>query len=277
MYQQIPSCPPPTYTVTTNNNLNTNEEKFRSIVQKYEISKMFVNKLQSLQTFKIVFIFDDSGSMNTALQDSPLNKTNNLIKATRWDELLYFANISIEIASIFNTKGCDIYFLNRSPPVHNVKDTSELVNYFANTPNGYTPLTEVLKQVLNDNPESSLAERKLLIIIVTDGEPTNHDGVKDVKGFKMCLKSRSNNVFTNIIACTDDEQSMAYLNNWDRKLKNLDVIDDFRSERTEVMKARGPNFQFSFGDYVVKSLVGATDEEMDNLDEPDGVSCCTPL
>jgi hypothetical protein len=78
------------------------EAKFKEIIQKHDISPYFYSKLQLLQGFKIVFVFDDSGSMNIALQESPLNSGKTLLHATRWDELQYFANISLEIASIFD-------------------------------------------------------------------------------------------------------------------------------------------------------------------------------
>ncbi len=55
-------------------------------------------------------------------------------------------------------------------------------------------------------------------------------------------------------------------------LKNLDVIDDFRSEREEVMRKKGNGVRFSFGDYVVKSLIGSIDKSMDYLDEKE--KCC---
>jgi hypothetical protein len=55
-----------------NKNFNTfkidREEKYREIIFKHEISNEFADKLQQLQGFKVVFIFDDSGSMNTVLQ-----------------------------------------------------------------------------------------------------------------------------------------------------------------------------------------------------------------
>lgn len=57
------------------------EDRFREIINKHEISTFFSSKLQKLSQFKTVFIFDDSGSMNSVLEDSPLNtgllKVNN--------------------------------------------------------------------------------------------------------------------------------------------------------------------------------------------------------
>ncbi len=41
---------------------------------------------------------------------------------------------------------------------------------------------------------------------------------------------------------------MAYLNDWDKKIPNLDVVEDYRSERQQVQAYRGKNVPFSFGD-----------------------------
>ncbi len=89
------------------------EEHYRSIIQKYEISEDFARRMQLLQGFKIAFIFDDSSSMKTSLADSPLNTPGSLLNVSRWDELKYFADISIEIASVFDPQGCDVHFLNK--------------------------------------------------------------------------------------------------------------------------------------------------------------------
>lgn len=42
--------------------------------------------------------------------------------------------------------------------------------------------------------------------------------------------------------------NVRYLNDWDKRIPNLDVADDYRSERQEILKAQGKNFPFSFGD-----------------------------
>lgn len=51
------------------------DDMLHDIISRHEISSFFAGKLQKLKTFKIVFIFDDSGSMNTTLDESPLNTT----------------------------------------------------------------------------------------------------------------------------------------------------------------------------------------------------------
>jgi hypothetical protein len=249
------------------------EEIFREIVRKYEINPDYAKRLQCLQGFKIVFVLDDSSSMNTTLDDSPLNNVTNLLKATRWDELKYFANISIDIASLFNENtATDLYFLNK-PPIKQCQNSFELNNYFNNNSvyskaNGYTPLTQALNTLLSDNAQS-IRERNLLIVILTDGEPTDPFGNIAIKEFKRCLEKRSpiNKIFVTIIACTDEPSAISYLNKWDKQIPNLDVVDDYRSEKKQITKLKGANYRFSYGDYVVKSLIGSIDKSFDQMDE----------
>ena len=91
------------------------------------------------------------------------------------------------------------------------------------------------------------------------------------------LKSRAKSVYTTIVSCTDEEDTMSYLNNWDRALPRLDVVDDYKSEKNEVLRVQGRSFRFTFGDYVVKSLLGSIDPSLDNLDEHKLSRKCTIL
>ena len=111
------------------------------------------------------------------------------------------------------------------------------------------------------------SDGNLLTIVVTDGEPTDDRGNSDIKGFRKFLKSRPSNVYTNIVACTDQDDSMRYLNRMDRSLKNIDVVDDYRKEKDEVRKARGRRYQFTYGDYVCKAIIGSVDPTVDNMDQ----------
>ena len=43
---------------------------------------------------------------------------------------------------------------------------------------------------------------------------------------------------------------MDYLNNWDKQIPRLDVVDDFRNERAQIVRAQGTQFRFSYGDYI---------------------------
>ncbi len=101
--------------------------------QKLEINPRMAQRLQALNSFKIVFIFDDSGSMNSV--DSGTMPSVNNMMMTRWDELLQFARTSVELACLFSPNGCDIHFLNR-PPLRNIRDSNQILNCFSMKPQG---------------------------------------------------------------------------------------------------------------------------------------------
>ena len=81
------------------------------------------------------------------------------------------------------------------------------------------------------------------------------------------------------MACTDDDTVMAYLDHADDNIPRLDVTDDFQSERSQILRAQGPQFHFTFGDYLVKSMLGPVDHYFDSLDTSGAHGkqgdCCT--
>lgn len=240
-------------------------EQLTEIILKYEIRPFYSAKLRALENFRIVFIFDDSGSMNFKLKESPHNSKDK--KVTRWEELKYFSEIGIEMANAFNREGTDVYFLNR-PVARNLRSPDELTPHLAPRPNGFTPITRAVKAAISDHNLALLGSRKkLLLVIVTDGEPSDEQGSIAIADFRACLESRPEHVYTTIVSCTDEKFTMAYLNNWDSDLPRLDVVDDFASEREQILAVQGQNFVFSYGDYIVKCLLGSVDSELDNLDE----------
>ena len=68
------------------------------------------------------------------------------------------------------------------------------------------------------------------------------------------------------MACTDDEQCMAYLNQADNAIPRLDVVDDYHSERQDILRAQGAGFHFTYADYLCKALLGPLDPYFDSLD-----------
>ena len=237
-------------------NLPISADVIRNMKFKINISNL--QRLAKLKDFKIALILDDSSSMNTV---SLLDE-----KITRWNELFNFVKIAIEIITLFNQTGCDVHFLN-SDSIINVKSVDQLSEVFENKPLGLTPLSSILKNVVAENPPESLGSKKLLIIIVTDGEPTNNLGDVDIAEFKKILLNRPDFCFTNIVACTDDVTSIGYLNGLDIELPRLDVIKDYKTEENEIKSVQRSDFQFAYGDYVTKAIIGSVFPELDSLDE----------
>ena len=179
---------------------------FQNIVEKHSISLFFAKQLKQLENYEICIICDDSGSMS-----NPVKNSINLNK-TRWTEAQTSLKIITDIASIFDSNGIDIYYLNR-PVIKNVCKSEDVNNYkhFFDEPNGFTPLGERIQEVL-DNKKSF--ERNLLIIIFTDGQPNNMTLFMDVLKYRKPVDK----IFISIVACTDDSACIGYLNDLDKEI-----------------------------------------------------------
>lgn len=250
-------------------------DQFRDICQLHQISDMFASKLRQLEGFEIFIIMDDSGSMTTPVKNPLLAADPYGKQPTRWDEGKAICRVTIDIAALMDKSGVDFYLLNR-PPIGSVYNHSQLEGIFDTKPNGYTPIVPVLRQIL----QLPTNDKKRLIIIITDGQPTNERNKVDISTFRSVLEyERGPDDHVVIVACTDESGVMNYLDNWDKELERLDVVDDYLSELREVQEKQGKHFPFSFGDYIVKLLLGSIDTQMDNLDElrrhysPDGSLC----
>ncbi|CAF1170310.1 unnamed protein product [Didymodactylos carnosus] len=234
-------------------------QRINQVAQRYEINPSLVNRLRVLEGYEILLLCDDSGSMNT-----PLETTSQ----TRWDELKQIINIILDICIIFDSNGVDIYFLNRRP-VQNVTNISQLNECFSSKPQGMTPIVPVLRNILQTKGSQAQQGKKLLIFIATDGAPTNDQGQVDIQGLEYVIRNERNaqTTYVSFLACTDDNESVAYLSNWDKQMQNVDVVDDYRTEKQEIQRQRGYQYPFSYGDYIVKALLGAIDPQLDALDE----------
>lgn len=234
--------------------------RFGEVVDKYKISNTYALKMRQLENYDITVICDDSSSMSSPVK-SPTNPFEHV--DTRWTEAQKSLKIIVDIASIFDADGVDIYYLNRKPIKRIVSgEYLETKKNFHDSPSGSTPLGKVLAQVLNEK-STVIREKPMLLIIFTDGRPDDMGSFID--NLKKC--SQTERIMINIVACTDDEHAVGYLNGLDRKIKHLDVCDDYHSEMTQIQKVQGKNFAFTFGDYITKILLGPIDREIDELDE----------
>ena len=64
----------------------------------------------------------------------------------------------------------------------------------------------VFRRVLRDK-QNEIEERKLLILLATDGVPTDNQGHRDIRSFEYLLKKErkpTNRIPVTIIACTGE-------------------------------------------------------------------------
>merc|ERR1712018_1108660 len=93
-------------------------------------------------------------------------------------------------------------------------------------------------------------EKSCLLFILTDGVP-NEGADAFCKTIEDLVKKRSTskNFKVQIMACTDDDNAVGYLNVIDERLEEVDVTDDYRSEQKEVL-SKGKMSKFTRGDWV---------------------------
>ncbi|CAF1062831.1 unnamed protein product [Rotaria sordida] len=234
------------------------EERLMTLVLTYEIRKNDVQRLRKLKNFEIVILCDDSGTMTNFVDGTT---------RTRWDELRMFVRLVVEIGTIFDSNGINIHFLNRqnSYRITNPKDVERL---FKIPPRGYTPLARVLRNILQSHVQHQ-QNKKLLIFIATDGIPTDDDGNPNLPEFKHVMEHERqvDNTHVMFLICTDDSETVSYLRQWDAEMVNVDVTDDYQTQKKMIREIHGANYPFSYADYVVKVLVGAIDPDIDRSDD----------
>ena len=164
---------------------------------------------------------------------------------------------------IFDEDGIDIHFLNREG-ISNVTNMNYIQNILEITPSGRTPLTQKCNRHLK---QYSGSNKPVLLVIATDGIPTDGSST-DIEGFEKCLKAKNHNRFyIFILACSDQDADVGYLNKLDKKVPNIDTLDDYNSELLEVQEVQGKQFSYTLGDHVARLLLGPICPELDGLDE----------
>ncbi|VBB17580.1 hypothetical protein YASMINEVIRUS_43 [Yasminevirus sp. GU-2018] len=237
------------------------DAKLQDFFVRNEISPYFQEDVCELAKYDIVLVCDDSSSMKE-MSEYLSPKTNEIVKKTRWHELRETVEMIVELATLLDDDGIDVWFLNRASPYKNITTPEQVMKLFKKQPNGSTPLTATLKKVM-DEP----LKKPRLILIITDGEP-NNEGVSDCDAFKQLLKYRdSKNNRIGILACTTNDTTMNWLNILDKDIEDLDVTDDYITERDDILKIQGSYFEYTRTDHLIKMMLGPILKKYNDLDE----------
>ena len=169
----------------------------------------YIAKLRSLESKKVVVLVDDSGSMNNPMFPAAVKKDPYARQVTRWMEMQRYLAVILDFATALSPQGCDVHFLNR-PPMRGVTDVTQLAPAMAAPPSGYTPLVPALNFIWNENA-AAMRESGVLMIVATDGSPTNSQGGDDLSNFFDTVRSKPSQCAMTMIAFTTDRNSVEYL------------------------------------------------------------------
>jgi hypothetical protein len=100
-----------------------------------------------------------------------------------------------------------------------------------------------------------LKEKNVLMVLATDGQPTDDDGNIQLQEFVDFIASKPERLYLSILACTDDSEEMSYLDNLEAlQIPHFCVSDDFRDERKRFRAETGDIL--THGTYLAKVLLG---------------------
>jgi hypothetical protein len=244
-------------------------DKLQSILDKHHVTIVSKDSLAVLEDYNFIAICDDSESMRMSAKPKEERRLGEK-PVTRWHELQEGVSLLVDIITCFRPEGLDVYFLN-SGIVRSVKSSGneKLQIIFQAGPTGKTPLTKRLREAAADY--SARSELPTIMFIFTDGEPdggpkrfvkTLGDLVSNSGSFKKTSQFR-----VQIMACSNNDDEIAWLNEIDQQSELIDVTDDYYNEKRRVMAIKGNDYTFTRSDWLVKAILGPVDKSVDNVNE----------
>mmetsp|Transcript_2681 Transcript_2681/g.4048 ORF Transcript_2681/g.4048 Transcript_2681/m.4048 type:complete len:431 (+) Transcript_2681:147-1439(+) len=209
-----------------------------------------------------IWVVDNSGSMEIGDGHRIVTTSDREIVSqtvTRWEELKDAVLYHAEMAAILNTPSL-FKLLNPSPGLDKkdfaiggssgknsssdeIREARSFINRI--TPVGPTPLTQhvwdIQKSIYNMAPKLRLEGRQVVVVLATDGLPTDADGYigDDIDAeFVAALKALEGlPIWLVIRLCTDEKKVKDFYNELDSEVElSLEVVDDFMGEAEEVYR-----------------------------------------
>lgn len=257
-----------------------------TIFASYEVPIGLINKLLALTEYTLNFIIDDSGSMNMTsdllmsaahpmvkkVRDPQGRRATTNSKLTRWEEaedrihimldmLAYLPIDTIKLSFLNNTSSnLELTHAHKTPEQFCAESHEKISQLFSRKPGGGTPLYKKLSEAFKQSSGNTMH------YVFTDGEPSDVT-VDQVKTLILNRPNPKMNPLT-FISCTDNDEEAEWMKEIEEAASFTAELDDFNSERREVLKDQGPVFPFTRGFWLICQLVAAINPyDLDALDE----------
>jgi hypothetical protein len=245
------------------------------IFQRYEVPVGLMSKILELSTeqMHLEFLIDDSGSMGTI--DAVLTTGQ---KCSRWAEAQERLMILMEILAYVPVASIRIQFLNRptviqlthhgfTPQTFKQNAAVQLQQAFQAKPSGLTPVAKNLNDIF---ARAMTRPAKTCVYLFFDGAPSEGKQATE----QLLLRRNAAKIPFTFVTCTGRDEDVEWAKEIEEKPMPdgspsfMAELDDFVTERKEVLHDQGEGIPYSFGFYLVCHLVAAINPtDLDALDE----------
>jgi hypothetical protein len=218
------SVPPPASGSKSAASKTATFDAFQLFCKRKEISaEDMQNLFNVLSGADVGVLVDDSPSMNQQIIPEGTNAftMSAAASSTRWSEATKLTYLVLQIVTAIKPDdGIDLYFMNRQAPSAKIHTTQEAAPYFAfpPDPNGGTPMLRALRQIFDAKGKSASA-RPYLLVVVCDGEPNDgYPTEQSIPQLKQLLIGKPANIHVSLAECTDNKESMDFLESWNAQV-----------------------------------------------------------
>uniref|UniRef100_A0A383VTZ6 VWFA domain-containing protein n=2 Tax=Tetradesmus obliquus TaxID=3088 RepID=A0A383VTZ6_TETOB len=239
---------------------------FRDLAARWRMPVEMALDLASLALYDIVLFADDSGSM--AFEEN----------GERVEDLKMIGSKVAEIATLFDDDGILVRFMNSDKQGNGIRSAADVSALLAGVQySGLTPLAtsmhaKVLQPIVFSLAASGQLAKPVLVLTITDGEPTDNPTDKVVQVIK---ESRSRlaapygpkAVAFEFAQVGKDQRAQAFLGQLDKHPEVGNSIDCTSYYELESVEYQRRGIQLSPELWLVKIMVGSIDPSYDEGDE----------
>lgn len=240
---------------------------FSALARKWNMSLELAVDLASLALYDTVIYADDSTSMKYA------------DNGERIDDLKLILERVADVSTLFDDDGISIRAINSNAEGDNITSASAAAAYVGNLRfSGMTPLgTKMEERILEPMVFQPIKHRSLpkpvLVVTITDGEPTQEPSSKIFSVIKNAKKVTGNSAYGpkavafSFAQVGKDTEAQAFLEKLDTDRHVGDLVDCTSYFELEAEEYKKKGVILTPEIWMVKMLVGAVDPSYDEQDE----------
>eukprot|EP00879_Flechtneria_rotunda_P000381 GHRR01000473.1.p2 GENE.GHRR01000473.1~~GHRR01000473.1.p2 ORF type:complete len:470 (+),score=208.18 GHRR01000473.1:347-1756(+) len=239
---------------------------FRDLAARWRMPVELALDLSALALYDIIMFADDSGSM--AFEEN----------GERIEDLKLISSKVAEIATMFDDDGILMRFMNSPTEGNGIRSPTDVAQLLASVQyTGLTPIATALQQkvlqpIVYHLASTGQLQKPVLIISITDGEPTDNPRdlvvqvIKDARN-RLAPQYGPKAIAFEFAQVGKDQRAQAFLGRLDTDPEvgsSIDCTSYFELEAAEYQKK---GIQLSPEAWLVKMMVGGIDPSSDKGDE----------